>query len=486
MSSRVTPGRLRPGRLGTFGLVWLASAALLGTLTPMATPVAAATPDDSSDAPRASKAAPDRVDGAFEVPDARHKRADMDASVEAIAQASAERGAKKAAAHAKDLGLEVEQGRIRLVVETRNARVAERSAAELGVEVEAATTDLVQVLVAPGQLRTLQAAKGVDYVRPPLTFTEGAVGGEGVGAVNADAWHALGITGDGVKVAVIDTGFAGLAAAKASGDLPADVTTVDHCSGGFATASEHGTAVAEIVHEMAPAAELVLMCIGTEVDLAQAVDDAKARGVDVINHSVGWLNAGRGDGTGRPGSPDAIVADAAAAGILWVNSAGNEAMTHWSGTFVDGGDGFHDFGGGDLGNSFFVGEGDVACVVLKWDDWPGTDQDFDLYIGDAYGSLVAGSETLQNGAQAPTEATCFQNYRRSGTSSSRPSAGMRPRKRRASTCSSWAWGTSSTRSRPAACSSPHRRRPCWRRARSAGPARPSSRSARAAPRSTAG
>jgi hypothetical protein len=242
-----------------------------------------------------------------------------------------------------------------------------------------------------------------------MEFVVQSVAGEGVVGAGADAWHAAGITGAGVKVAVIDDGFAGLGSAQAAGEIPADVATADLCSGQFGTASAHGTGVAEIVHEMAPAAELLLICMDTEVRLAQAVDFAKSQGVDVINHSIGWINAGRGDGTGATGTPDATAADAAAAGILWVNAAGNQATTHWSGTFVDAGEDWHAFAPGDAGNSFQLEAGAGVCAALKWDDWPSTDQDFDLYIVDPDGYIVAGSETEQTGAQAPTEIACFDN-----------------------------------------------------------------------------
>jgi hypothetical protein len=58
----------------------------------------------------------------------------------------------------------------------------------------------------------------------------------------------------------------------------------------------------------------------------------------------------RGDGSGGAGRPDAIVADARAQGVLWVNAAGNYAQEHWSGTFFDPdlndeNDDFHDFPG---------------------------------------------------------------------------------------------------------------------------------------------
>ncbi|NIR38437.1 MAG: hypothetical protein GWN79_14975, partial [Actinobacteria bacterium] len=62
--------------------------------------------------------------------------------------------------------------------------------------------------------------------------------------------------------------------------------------------------------------------------LDAAVDYSVAQGIDVINHSMGWLNVGRGDGTGYLAP---IVQTAYDGGILWVNSAGNSADEHWGG-----------------------------------------------------------------------------------------------------------------------------------------------------------
>ncbi len=134
---------------------------------------------------------------------------------------------------------------------------------------------------------------------------------------------------------MIDLNFAGYAAAQAQGELPAGAVTVDRCGGALSIGDGHGTAVAEIVHEVAPGAQLLLICFDSEVTLSQAVDDAIAQGASIINHSVQWFNTGRGDGSGGAGSPDASVAKARAHGIVWVNAAGNTARTHWAGTFVD-------------------------------------------------------------------------------------------------------------------------------------------------------
>ena len=169
-----------------------------------------------------------------------------------------------------------------------------------------------------------------------------AVAGEEVGSTGAAGWQTAGITGAGVKVAIINVGFAGLASAQATGDLPASVTTQDDCAGGFSTVTQHGTAVAEIVHELAPNAQLLLACVDTPADLATAEQWAVAQGAQIINHSVAWFDTALGDGQGgaarrvEPG--DGVVDDLRSlrhspllggGEIGWRVDAGQEQLGRW-------------------------------------------------------------------------------------------------------------------------------------------------------------
>ena len=66
---------------------------------------------------------------------------------------------------------------------------------------------------------------------------------------------------------------------------------------------------------------------------------------------------------------------------------------------------------GDRLNRISVDAGRLGCAYLRWDDWPRTDQDFDLYIVDAAGGFASGAEGArrQDGRQPPTEAACVRN-----------------------------------------------------------------------------
>jgi subtilisin family serine protease len=264
----------------------------------------------------------------------------------------------------------------------------------------------VQATVPADAVSRLSRQQEVDLVRAPFMRVEHAVNGEEVAATLANAWHDDGFTGKGVKVAIIDAGFAGLAERQAEGELPASASSHDFCGGGFATVTDHGTAVAEIVHEMAPDAQLYLVCVDTEVDLAAAIEFAKSQGIQIVNHSMGWYGPSRGDGSGTIGD---LVARARASGILWVNSAGNEAQTHWSGTYTPNGDDVHDWASGDEGNSFVWPNGTAICGLLKWDEWPAGVSDFDLaLVLSGANVLIAISDGYQSGTQPPLEGLCVE------------------------------------------------------------------------------
>jgi hypothetical protein len=214
-------------------------------------------------------------------------------------------------------------------VEGRGRSVEARLGA-LGVDHAVRVGDTVHATITGAVLASLASDPNIQWVQAALIPVALAVEGQGVTSIGAGAWHDVGLTGSGVKVAIIDLGFKGYTALLGT-DLPQSVTYQNFgCSSDLANQSEHGTAVAEIVHEVAPGAELYLMCIDTSTNLGQAVNSAVAQGVHVVNHSVGWFNAGRGDGTGPIGD---IVGIALASDIVWVNSAGNHAQRHWGGPF---------------------------------------------------------------------------------------------------------------------------------------------------------
>jgi subtilisin family serine protease len=301
--------------------------------------------------------------------------------------------------------------RVRVIVEGQPKRTIP-AIKSVGGRIEGRYAQLTQALVPKRVLRRLARSGAVRFVRPPFSATpDGPIAGEGPRSMEVARWHARGLTGKGVTVAIIDFGFKGYRRLQKQKELPATLTTKDYCSGKLATAGEHGSAVAEIVHEVAPRARLVLICIDTsEVALGRAYEFANRQKARVINHSASWYTSGRGDGTGETGTPAAIVARAHFEGVLWVNSAGNRAdRNHWTGTFDDpDGDGFHNFTAGD--NSSTIESSGAGCFSLKWDDWPRSSEDYNLILTRADSDeIVASSVNVQVGAQRPVEEFCYSS-----------------------------------------------------------------------------
>ena len=250
-----------------------------------------------------------------------------------------------------------------------------------------------------------------------IVASAGTIVSEGVHLIGADQLHLHGITGKGVKIGIIDLGFAKLDQAIQYGELPKNViawnalgfpqtgpAVVSFCRRvtptelSAASPFVHGTAVAEIIHDVAPDAELHLYLVSNVVELGQAVQKAIDEGVQIINHSVGWCNTNFYDGTG---SVDNIVRTARQNGIFWVNAAGNYGRSHYEGTFQDeDGDNFNDT------NITLTLKKDIPVTIwLTWDAWPRTNEDFDLILVKG-NKLVRSSTNKQNGTE-PKEQIFF-------------------------------------------------------------------------------
>ena len=173
-----------------------------------------------------------------------------------------------------------------------HASAVAAEARRLGGRVEARLGNLVQVRAPAGVIEKLSSSGGVVSVDTPLLHVPAAVTGQEISASGVEGLHASGVTGKGVKIAVIDIGFAGAKAAIDSGDLPATLVTPGFC--GVSGATAHGTAVAELVHDMAPDAQLYLICVDSELTLQIALDYVINQHIPIISHSITWLAGGRG------------------------------------------------------------------------------------------------------------------------------------------------------------------------------------------------
>ncbi|MEN6342801.1 MAG: S8 family serine peptidase, partial [Methanospirillum sp.] len=264
----------------------------------------------------------------------------------------------------------------------------------------------------PSLLR-LAAEPGVASVRPvwqPVAAT-GSVTAESDRLLLADQVRdAFGLSGAGVKVGVISDGVDHWESAVAGGDLPGDLHVLRNTQGG-----DEGVALLEIVHDLAPGAELYFRDWGENaIDFADGVDALADAGCTVIVDDVSWID--------QPFFQDGPVAEhiqtlATTRNLLYVSSAGNWAQSHYQGMYMDDGDGFHDFGGGTSTDRRYlylrIPAGGSVRAVLEWDDpWKGSRNDYDLYLYDTrnYSVPLAASTVWQNGGvSAPLEVVSYRN-----------------------------------------------------------------------------
>lgn len=284
---------------------------------------------------------------------------------------------------------------------------------EMGVTIEtlSAGLDTMQVWMDESDLAGVAALPFVRAIRPvyPPRHRVGEVTTRGDRASRADLVRPQGYDGSGVVVGVISDGIDSLAASQSTGDLASVAVPLDgRCDPGF---GDEGTAMLEIVHDLAPGA-VKLFSGGFDGRFAfiNSVRCLTAAGAQVIVDDLGFYD--------EPYFEDGPIADAVRtaveAGISYHSAAGNDAQRAYLDDLRPDVDGFHDFDPGeavDLINGFQVGARQSVSCFLQWNDPFGrSSNDYDLFLVDpAMGSVLASSQDGQSGTQDPLEIVDFTN-----------------------------------------------------------------------------
>jgi hypothetical protein len=211
----------------------------------------------------------------------------------------------------------------------------------------------------------------------------------GLVSEGADLVQGAGITGAGVKVGVLSDGVDSLAALQALGDLPADVTVIS----GQAGSGDEGTAILEIVHDLAPGAQLFYATAdGGFAQMATNIQSLAAAGCNIIVDDANYL--------AEAVFQDDVIAQAintvTASGVLYFASAHNmgnldsAASGTWEGDFNGTGATIpllntaygmtvpvHAF---DATHNYDAITTNTGLVTLKWSDPVGAScNDYDLF-----------------------------------------------------------------------------------------------------------
>jgi len=216
-----------------------------------------------------------------------------------------------------------------------------------------------------------------------------------------------------IKIAVIDNGFLGYE--SGSGQLPASTELIETYDSDLIkkynlgnpeyhekmAATEHGLQMAEIIWalsgEKKEGPKFYLLNGNGITNFRRAVRFAIENRVDIILYSQNRECCGNFDGGGFVNQ---IVNDATAAGILWVNAAGNYGGRVFNANIVMDEEGLLYFGNRARLRIKSHVDDNPAQIILNYSAaWgsenQGTDKNIDMYLYDPKGNVVAKSELKQ-------------------------------------------------------------------------------------------
>jgi subtilisin family serine protease len=349
-------------------------------------------------------------------------------------------------------------GRVQVYIRADAITPALRDAVtRLGGTIEGQGLGVLQAWLPPASLSAVAEIPGVRHVEAPQYAQPnvGSVTTEGDAVIRSNLLRqGVGVTGRGVRIGVMSDGIGGLAQSIASGNLPASTffcqtassqsiaqraggcranerlvqTTGGVTARAFATGRSldvgaEGTAMLEIIRDLAPDAELWFVSVSTGVEGVNALQQLLVPNVDVIVSDLGFAGYfPDGASTLTQGYAQALAAPGARA-RAFVQSAGNAAQLHYAARFADAGTSYataagagalHRFSGpagaSDM-NRVTVLPGLTVSIYLAWNDPAGrSTNDYDLLLLDcATRQLVVASATRQQGAQEPAEALQWTN-----------------------------------------------------------------------------
>jgi hypothetical protein len=278
----------------------------------------------------------------------------------------------------------------------------------------------------------IAALPEVRFVGPKEVFVlnTGSVTSQGdVAHAAAAARTSFGIDGTGVRVGVLSDGVGSLAARQTSGDLPvtcASPPAPGPCvavATGLGGSGDEGTAMLEIVHDLAPGAQLFFATAnGGSAAFASNIQTLRnTYGCDIIVDDITYL----AEGPFQDGPIAQAVTAVKASGALYFSSAGNSGRLTagtsgtWEGDFVNSGwnlevpgittaspmHSFNGLTGASAATSDPLTANSGPYIILGWSDPLGASvNDYDLFrVDSGFTTVLAYSVDSQTGTQDPIE-----------------------------------------------------------------------------------
>jgi subtilisin family serine protease len=280
---------------------------------------------------------------------------------------------------------------------------------------------VVYAKLTPAQAETIAALPEVKRISVPAPAVSSAAKSEGDRTHRADnARSNYSATGKGIKIGVLSDSVDYLLRSQNAGELPANVTVLPGQAGtpdaNGNRLSGEGTAMLEIVHDLAPDAQLYFATAFTsEEQFAQNILDLRAAGCNIIVDDVIYLDEPPFQDGPVAKAVNQVVNDGALYFAAATNFGGQNDGTSgcWEGDFKASTQTLPDGQGGTLhdwsGNAHNAVQNLASTGTygfLFWSDPLGAStNDYDLYIVNKLGEIVATSNTTQDGTQDPLEYT---------------------------------------------------------------------------------
>jgi subtilisin family serine protease len=305
------------------------------------------------------------------------------------------------------------------VNEVNDENLAQLKALGVRIEITNAKYKIIQGWVPFDKIEEVANLSFVKKITPPSygQTQTGSVNTEGDAILGSDEVRdTLGFDGTGVRVGVISDGVENMEVSQALGDLPNDIDVNPSLPG----SGDEGTAMLEIVHDIAPGADLAFSDgFSTSLAFIESINYlVNTANVDVIVDDVTFFL--------EPYFEDGMIAqeaaDAITQGVVFVSSAGNQANNHYQAMYVDTSPAdeninLHDFGlaageASDIGMTVLIPPLQTVVFFLQWNDKFGqSSNDYDLGLFDPVTlDLIAGSANIQNGDDDPIEVVSFTNF----------------------------------------------------------------------------
>ncbi len=279
-------------------------------------------------------------------------------------------------------------------------------------------------------MNTIKKLQGLDQLKMAVPefkpkLNVGVVDSEGDRSMLTDSIrNTVGLDGSGIKIGILSDSYNSLEGAANSvlqGDLPGignpngyttPVTILkdlpEDPEAAAPRGSDEGRAMAELIHDIAPGAELFFYtAFDGLLDFAAGIRALDVAGCDIIVDDVGYF----AESYFQDGAVGGAANEVAANGVSYYSSAGNSDRASYENDYVasgiqgPAGGELLDFGGNDVAQRLSIPAGDSILLFIMWDDPqpafndkpnPNPDTDLDAFLFDANTQELLDSSVIDN------------------------------------------------------------------------------------------